>query len=196
MSIWRPKNVPRVPKAPNAPKEHLEWTVLWFPDFWCTLHLVAVSFSLSWHKPKLGSQFLLFSSPSPYLPLLLPHKAIMKTKLIICFKTWTESFGVVGERSSKPQMAQGTFLCGSAGPPAPERTSPVCFTPRRAALRPSSPTPRSPLPRRPPLPPSSPAPTLRLCGALAVCCAESFYSLQAGQIRAVCSYLNPPWCSG
>ena len=51
---------------------------------------------------------------------------------------------------------------------------------------PSSPAPPSPLSRAgPPLAVSSPAPTLQLWGALAVCCAESFCSLQAVQIRAI-----------
>ena len=151
---------PRVPNAPNAPKEHLQWAVLWFPAFWCTLHFVEVSFSLSWHKPKLGSQFLLLSSPSPYLPLLLPHKAIMKTKLIICFKTWTESFGVVGERGSKPQMAQGTFLSWACRPPSTGTNVPCLFHPAQGRLLPHR-APHSPEPAAPAAG-SSPAPTLRL----------------------------------
>ena len=178
------------PRVPNALKEHLQWAVFWFPAFWCTLHLVEVSFSLSWHKPKLGSQFIL-SSPSPYLPLVLPHKAIMKTKLIISFKTWTESFGVVGERGSKPQMAQGTFLSWACRSPSTGTNVPSLFHPAQGRTPASSPAPRSPLPwacrpcRRQLSRPHTPA--------LAVCCAASFCSLQAGQIRAVCSSLNPPW---
>lgn len=64
--------------------------------------------------------------------------------------------------------------------------SPVCFTPRRARTpavfsRTALPT----LPQAAPLAPSSSAPTLQLWGALAVCCVESFCSLQAVQIRAI-----------
>ena len=66
------------------------------------------------------------------------------------------------------------------------RNSPVCFTPRRARTpavfsRTALPT----LPQAAPLAASSPAPTLQLWGALAVCCVESFCSLQAVQIRAI-----------
>lgn len=98
----------------------------------------------------------------------------------------------MGEGSSQLQMALGHSCRGSVGPG--HRSSPVGFTPRSAHTGarprphrcPSSPAPPSPLSRAgPPLAVSSPAPTLQLWGALVVCCAESFCSLQAVQIRAI-----------
>ena len=66
------------------------------------------------------------------------------------------------------------------------RNSPVCFTLRRARTRAVfSRTALPTLPQAAPLAESSPAPTLQLWGALAVCCAESFCSLQAVQIRTI-----------
>lgn len=62
---------------------HSPSALLWFPAVWYSLSLAAVLLFLFWHRPKVGTQLFLFCSlPHPGLSLLLPHKAIMKTRLL------------------------------------------------------------------------------------------------------------------
>lgn len=61
---------------------HSQSALLWFPAIWCSLPLAAVLLFLFWHKPKVGHNSFSCSLPHPGLPLLLPHKAIMKTRLL------------------------------------------------------------------------------------------------------------------
>lgn len=79
-------------------------------SFWCTLHQVAVLLSLSGVKTEAWAPTSFLISPTLCLLLILPHKAITETKLIMhCKYLNCKLFGSWESTAIKLQMAQCTL---------------------------------------------------------------------------------------
>lgn len=62
-----------------------------FPVLLGILHLVAILSLLPWHKLQLGTTLIFFPT-LPHLLLVIPYKAITKTRLIMCCQNFSEEY--------------------------------------------------------------------------------------------------------